>query len=310
MSRPVNSEITVVLHRGATHPLRSPGWRWDRAHEVAATRVALDERDDGYVIKTIKYLRAVNRMLTGRSKHTKAQMYKAQATLVRKYPAMVNAVELYKSGATMRWIVEALVVGQATVSDIAGYTGYQEEDIEAYEHVFFDVRDRLSRSAFLATSIFAKLDDGRAEPHDKDVFWKLIAHKCGAPKLLPFIDHSDDEVLNEWVASQMNVHLNRNGLMAVLSRDVNNFSAHEIIEEAPVFHKLVAEATGNGPRPKGDEDLVSGMLSAVTFSMRGLRAPERAPSEFRQGDGLKRLIDGNKRDRTDNAVESKKEGAK
>ena len=47
-----------------------------------------------------------------------------------------------------------LLIPDKSLEEIADYIGFEEEDIEAYEALFFDIRDRMKEKAFIAKLVF------------------------------------------------------------------------------------------------------------------------------------------------------------
>ncbi len=89
---------------------------------------------------------------------------------------------------TTRWMLEALIVANASRDSIAEYLATTPEVVKTYEDVFFDVRSRLKSKGFISGVLI-----GAANMHpskeDPDKYWKMLAMAGGEPLLHSYWEH-------------------------------------------------------------------------------------------------------------------------
>jgi hypothetical protein len=96
-------------------------------------------------------------------------------------PAVAGACRARSGGdGRRRWEVEARIVADRPTAEVAGRTGLPAGVVEAYEALFFAVRDRLGCIDWIATFVFGpRLYEGITEK-DADLILKRFAYGYGA----------------------------------------------------------------------------------------------------------------------------------
>jgi hypothetical protein len=154
--------------------LRPPYWRWQRARSlVERGRYFSRRRDDAPTGRVVHYLRALARSRSGRP----------GAALPNDFAAIHAARQLHESAAPTRLLVQARLLARQTSLAIAVLTGVPSPVVEAYESIFFNVRDRIrARDWILLHAIGPTVCPKTATP-DAGTVLKSFAY-CGGPLVL------------------------------------------------------------------------------------------------------------------------------
>jgi len=153
------------------HPMRKPTWRWE-AVQAASVGLGTIDRSDPWMRDALSFWM-----------HYVDPRAKGKATL--DYPSTWRAYSIFNDSGdcTMRWVVEALVMARIAPDDIAANLPIDSEDVSAYEHLFFDVRDRLHLKHWVQTAILGPAIVKGMQMSDPDLCWKYMAYFFG-PKML------------------------------------------------------------------------------------------------------------------------------
>jgi hypothetical protein len=85
-------------------------------------------------------------------------------------------------GVPIRWTIEARILARQSDAEIARLNGCSAEVIEAYEALFFNVRERLDDRDFILTSVIGPIEAG-SKFYDEGQLWKLCGY-LGGPQML------------------------------------------------------------------------------------------------------------------------------
>ena len=163
------------------NPSRAPDawWRRARGYYFEGQLIPTVKRDGGrgnfWIRKAIRFLDAA------RQAKTKRQRMSVMAA----YPAIYWAYDL-RTRADKRVAlaaVEARILARQTDPEIAKAHGCWPRYIEAYEALFFNVRDRLKHQDFILCSVLRDVHNEGLENCKADVLWKLFAY-LGGPHVL------------------------------------------------------------------------------------------------------------------------------
>lgn len=137
----------------ATNPFRSPDWRWQRATEIVSGASTSPSRSEdspaGYawITQAVRFQRAL----------VDAMEDIQLVRLAKKFPDLYWAYWLHKYGAAhQRDSIEALILSRCTDFEIGFRHGTAPKVVEAYEAVFYNVRDRLQHPAYILHHAMAR----------------------------------------------------------------------------------------------------------------------------------------------------------
>jgi hypothetical protein len=153
------------------NPFRTPDYRWQRASYLCAHQQRTDHCwDDNLIMRARAFLLRLDRH-DGVLDHPR---------LARLDPAILGAHRVRFNGdERFRWQLEARIVGEQPAAEIANRTGLSLDVVEAYEHLFYFVRDRLRSTDWVAMFIFGpRLYTGFSED-DVELIWKLYSYNFG-----------------------------------------------------------------------------------------------------------------------------------
>lgn len=240
--------------------------RWLRALYVGATGDKLVAKDDRWIRQFVSYAK----------RKKLADLGPDVAGLTRKmveaFP-FVHAAETIRSEARLvRWLIEALVLGNEPRHVIAQATALPAATIEAYENLFYDVRDRLQSEVFIMSSIMPPGMVRTGVPtYDVDVTYKLLAYRGGAKALLAYAGFGEfTESSRAIIDSTIHSHMRRGAMLASLARPSSPGYANEVITE---FLQLQAQEQNRAPEAvhAAFKDSVQTIQSAITLSVGGIK---------------------------------------
>ena len=158
-------------------PSRPPDWRWRRAVLRALGEDRRRRWDDDWVARARRSLAS-----PGRGRRADPD------------PAVSMALGLRDGPARRRWELEArLLAGQAD-DEIAGRLGVEPGAVHAYERLFFDVRDWLECTDWIAFHAIGPEPRDSTLAVELEVTWKSWGFFCGPSVLDVLIESSPDEV--------------------------------------------------------------------------------------------------------------------
>jgi hypothetical protein len=254
---------------------RSPMWRWNLVKELVA-KGAKNHRFDGPVVgQTVRYL-----CLKGNDRASHEE-------LSREFPEIFEADQINSQPSGDRWTIEALIVARESNQKIASYLGMDEEVVDTYEHLFFDVRDRLDAKGYVNTQLLRNTSRGM-DPTDPDVAWKAIAYIYGAKVAYAWMNIGEGADSIEELRKITRTQSAKKSAMASLGRPVN-FDHGLIIETEMNIQKLEheREAAGTGKVQGEEADAARSLLGSIGLMLADPNAPApqsafepRAASKF------------------------------
>jgi len=124
---------------------RPPDWRWDRVTKAVGNGRSLSRsRDDSHVQRGVKMLKALRDGNGG------------EEDIARRYPAEYEAhlIHTRREERGVRWMLQAGILARQTPEVLGEYLAIDPATVEAYEKLFFDVRDKLGHSGYIVTHVF------------------------------------------------------------------------------------------------------------------------------------------------------------
>lgn len=150
--------------------------------------------------------------------------------LEKKFTDMFTAYSIYKGTTLERYFIEALVMARVPANIIASDMGYSTRVVSTYEHLFFDVRDRLDNGLYVLSNILNPIFSSTSSAGDYDHLWKIIGYFCGAAVLKAMWQVGDiDEEVKRKLNGILRSKLLTQATSASFARKPNQFNAGEII---------------------------------------------------------------------------------
>jgi hypothetical protein len=260
--------IHTYSHKNATRPV---DWRWQRAALAASGEYPLSRRRDGdvWVARATKFIREQE------SCNTELDL----AYLSERNPTIFWAYDIWytrdDTGNPVRSEVEARLLADDNVENIARRVATDIEIIEAYERLFFNVRERLADRGYLMHCVLGPAVHLGFQASEYDLVWKLFAILGGPLAVDLMIDQSVGHArpdrasdLKYFVADVAQNDLRRVAMLALKTLRINNFNAMEIIDK---FLKLVelerTGGAGGGIATEAVKQNVAAMLVSLPFTV-------------------------------------------
>jgi hypothetical protein len=162
---------------------RKVDWRWRRAVELVNHHCRLSRRrDDNRIWEAVSFLRKLCRSGTTTT-----------SKLVRRHPDLAAAHALYAAGESWpRSELEARLLTDEPFGQIGARAGMSEATVAAYHDLFFDVRQRLHASDWVAVHVLGR--DGRIGFTDGDAgrLLKTYAYSGGTFVLESLLEYYRD----------------------------------------------------------------------------------------------------------------------
>jgi hypothetical protein len=173
---PMSAMCTDFLPR---NPFRPPDWRWQRAGQLAGPGARPRRLDDDRVRRARSFRAALG----------KAGGDLRDRRLARSHEDVHGAYRIHHGEPRRRGEIEARLLAGQSDEEIAGRVGVEPQVVEAYESLFFNVRDRLESSDWIAFSVFGERLYGGFDAGDIDLAWKILAYHGGPVVLDALIEH-------------------------------------------------------------------------------------------------------------------------
>lgn len=263
-----------ILNYLANSPLRTPDWRWHRA--VASRNsegVATTRRRDGtdgfaWINRAIKFGRRLDNCVNDQEK----------ATLAMRDPAIFWAHWIWTNPSPLKHSVEARLLARQGDAEIGQRCNLSPESVNAYEAIFFNVRDKLQHTSYILNcAIGSALHRGITE-REYDLLWKLYGYFIG-PFMLDALESKFSKPV--WCSTVDEVHaavmddaistLKLKSLVAAKTVGVNQHTQLALLEQ---FTKFV-EVERNSDARDGDQQInenISAMFVAMPITV-GERDP-------------------------------------
>jgi len=170
-------------------PWRPPDAWWQRATRLVTTGDprASAHLDSGRGCKWIKDAQRYQHAVAN------AQTFEQQKQLIIDYTAIFYADWIFQQATTsnraVRWALEARILARQSNEEISVKNGVWPEAVEAYEALFFNVRDRLYYSDYILNSVLGQVAISGLQPRDNGLLCKMMGYLSGPHVLDAMISH-------------------------------------------------------------------------------------------------------------------------
>lgn len=155
------------------------------------------------------------------------------------YPDLYAAHEIYADLSGERWILEAGLLTDLTLGELADYVSQPESVVGKYEAVFYNIRPRLKSRGYVLNHICMPAVRRGMHGRDYDFCFKTIAYCLGWQVFTEFIDgrNMSDGSRNA-LEQSFRDRLVKLGWLAANRLEVNNFNGVEVIEQCLKLQEL------------------------------------------------------------------------
>lgn len=172
--------IAVGAEAVRSNPNRVPHWRWLRAVQIDAGGPQAARQRDG--AKGYEWIRRAlrHKRRTERSGNMPGAVY----GLLERDSNVFWAHSIWADDrAATRWSIEARILAGETDEEIADKLGTVPGVIEAFEGLFFDVRDKMAHTDYVSAVVLTAAVMRGLQERQHDLLWKLLGYH-GGPHVL------------------------------------------------------------------------------------------------------------------------------
>lgn len=222
-------------------------------------------RDDRYVKKAHKFITRLRKNNPRTELHLKS-----------KHPELYNAFEIYDTAAPMRWLLEAGIIANEPVPELALYLNTSEKVIETYETMFFDVRGVLENKGCIYAKVLAPGISHGAISQSPEIFWKMIAYEGGWEVVRSIFETgtTPPAVMDFYRQGFINRTI-KNGFISTACVPTNGFNSSE---REKLALDLIQKEEEIGAAAGGDvaHNAMSGLLKSISISVLPSATPPMA----------------------------------
>ena len=263
---------------------RMPSWRWELVMTLRDGGSRPSRSQGKMVARAFRYFDRYAKLVSHAERQSSpevAELRKQYRVLMRNYPHIALAHQMFVRGDTERFAIEALVCAGAGPDYIAKNLPAQVDLVDTYEKLFFDIRDRLTAQIFMINQVLmpSLVKGNFATQHD--FVWKSIAYHLGVEALMGYISGGriDKGILEQWHET-IQTEMAKDALLASKCRVVNQYNATEVLSQYVALRGQEAENVGAQLGAKAAKG-VDTILQAMTFAAASVQGRELHPIEER-----------------------------
>lgn len=209
----------------------SPRWRWEQIRAMVDADRTPNRGDDELIRKGVYFLRRWN-----------GSEPADLPALKRDYPGLFEAHMLYANPASEQWIIEAGLLTEATIHDIADFVGQTATAIEAYAAYFFDVTAKKKARGYIINQVLVPSVTRGIVGRSHDFILKTLAYAAGWKIFTEFIDDQRmSDTARSFLQNNYDEWLLKLGYVATHRVEVNNFNAVELIDKCIRVREVEAQ---------------------------------------------------------------------
>lgn len=173
------------------NPFRPPHWRWLRAIGVVNE---LQPRA-GRKVDGVLGFKWINQAIAFQKAKIEAVDEERRIAMAHNFPALFWANAAYEDeNNPAKWEIEARILARCNNWEIGFHVGVAEEIVEAYEALFFNVRDKLRHSGYIMHSVMGPSVQRGLSEREFDLLWKMYAYAYGPHMLYALISKFSNPV--------------------------------------------------------------------------------------------------------------------
>jgi len=257
---------------------RSPQWHYDRILQLMESRGRKrnpDPRyDDKFVVEGLKFMRKWDRLSTDESPEAED---KKRRTLFPHNPGLFYAYETYlqPDGDNIRSVLEARILAQQQDEEIADRIHTIPDDVQWYEALFFNVRDRIDNSDYIDTQIIGNISRIGLQNVTFDLLIKFFGY-YGGPVVLEEVKSAFDRAIKRPEPGQSSARffakvtqssLIRQAAEAINPMDVNRYNITGLLDTATHLMLELEKAESGEAVATNLEESIAAVLTAIPWTV-------------------------------------------
>lgn len=279
-------------------PARRPDWRWLRAYNILTAHDAPTTRErDG-----LKGFKWINIGMRFRSAITSTMSLREWRFVQEANPAVFPAYSLYtREGSAARFSLEANMLTNRDNTEIAHLARLPLDVVDAYEALFFDVRDALDRPSYIVNTVIAKDEGLGTTDFTMDRVWKTYAYFFGEHTLDAVqsmspnpIRAANPEAVSSAVKDDLAGTVFIKAAIAAKALRVNQGNSLRLLEVVNAFMETAASASASGQAQESVIYAIRAMLDHMVLTPKhpgvkvlgSSKALDASAVELKLGDSL------------------------
>lgn len=227
-------------------PFRPVDWRWQMARLLREQSRRVSRRRDDEWVSLAKRFQTDLALCT-----SDWQLL----DLAEKYPGVADAHHMREnSGAECpRWEIEARLLAEDRVENIAARLSIDPRAVRAYEALFFNVQDRLAAQSWIVHTVMGRSIYANLTERQFDLLWKMYGY-FGGPYVLdalvttfsnPTKATSADRV-DDFYSDDTRATARRKSAIAMRTMPINGYTQQIIVEIEQKYQEIAKIANAGG----------------------------------------------------------------
>ena len=274
------------LSIAADNPFRPANWRWQRAREICdgvglpTTRRRDEPMGYKWINRAVKFLGEFDACRTDRQKQI----------LAERRPAIFWAYWAWEHNAQpQKHSIEAHILARDDDFEIGYRTGMSPDYIEAYEALFFHVRDKLQHRHYILNVVMGAAVHRGLSEREYDLLWKLYGYFLG-PYVLDAMESKfsspvwcgTPEATGAAVLDDAIGTLKLKAAIAAKTVPVNQHTQLALMEQFTKFVEVERNTDSAGKAQEQILDHIQAMMTTLPFNIGG-RDPQRGGQSQPEG---------------------------
>jgi hypothetical protein len=218
-----------------------------------------------------------------------ATTFEEKKQVIVDYPYIFQANWLYEQAATnnrpLRWGIEARILARQTDHEISQISGCWPGTIEAYQALFFNVRDRIDRRDFIFNSVLGAIATNGIQAREPDLLWKLVGYVGGPHALDAMIGHfpnplwaqRPEDVSAFFQTTAINL-MKKKAAIASLAVPVESSTQLHLIESFVKYVEIERTTDSSGNAHDQIQENLHAMLSSIPFKAIDVAKAKQLPA--------------------------------
>ena len=253
------------------NPRRATNWRWLRAMQIDSGGPRASRAIDGP--EGFTWIRRASRLK--RRYEQAGNRPELMYRLIQYDRPLFWAHSIFLDDkAATRWAIEARILAGETDREIAERLGTDPEIIEAYEAVFFQVREMLNRRDYIVNVVMGEAVTRGLSERQFDLLWKMFAYHGGSyvldaviSKFTPIAKPESHDGVGQFFQEFAVNTVKHKAAVATLTVPINTHTQLALIES---FVKYVEIEKGTENASKAHSTIIENigaMMSALPFKI-------------------------------------------
>lgn len=262
-----------ALNIAAQNPFRPADWRWQRAREIFdGVGLPVTRRRDGvrgymWINKAIRFLQDYENCRNDRQR----------VLLSESRPDVFWAHWAWSATANpQKHLIEAQLLARCDNRDIAWRCGTNDEVIEAYEQLFFNVRTKLQHRSYILNCVMGPAIHRGLSEREYDLLWKLYGYFLG-PYIVDALESKfsnpvwcgTPEAVGAAVLDDAIGTLKLKAALAAKTVPVNQHTQLALMEQFTKFVEVERNTDSAGKAQEQILDHISAMMTTLPFNVGG-----------------------------------------